>query len=193
MEFDEMRKIWDTQNNEPLYVINEKALHRKIESKKRSAAHITNVSELVSIIVNFAAGGFLLASTVNGSGNVYLYVLAAWMFITSLSTLWGRVRRIRGEHKFDRTMLGDLDHAISTARYQVQLSGLIRWNVFPIGALIALGLWSGGRPLGFSIALIVFFLIVFYLSGWEHRFYQSRKREVEALRDMLIREDARSN
>jgi len=34
MEFKEMKKIWDTQNDEALYVINEDALHRRIKAKK---------------------------------------------------------------------------------------------------------------------------------------------------------------
>src|SRR4051812_1101237 len=33
MEFDEMKKIWDAQNNQPLYVIDEKGLHNRIQSK----------------------------------------------------------------------------------------------------------------------------------------------------------------
>src|SRR4051812_47574418 len=41
MEFDEMKKIWDSQNNEPLYAINEKALYNRILSKKKQAHHIT--------------------------------------------------------------------------------------------------------------------------------------------------------
>src|SRR4051794_28721596 len=42
MEFEEMQKIWSMQNNEALYVINEKALHNRILSKKKSASHIVN-------------------------------------------------------------------------------------------------------------------------------------------------------
>ena len=34
MEFDELKKIWDSQNNEVLYAINEKALHDRIRTKK---------------------------------------------------------------------------------------------------------------------------------------------------------------
>ena len=60
MEFEEMKKIWDSQNNEPLYAINEKALHNHIMSKKKTGYHITNTSELLLIIVNACAGLFIL-------------------------------------------------------------------------------------------------------------------------------------
>ena len=38
MEFEDLQKIWDTQNNKPMYVINEEALHRRILSKKNKAS-----------------------------------------------------------------------------------------------------------------------------------------------------------
>ena len=60
MEFEELQKIWDSQNNRPVYAIDEKALHNRILSKKRQAYHITNTTELLLIIVNVAAGGLIL-------------------------------------------------------------------------------------------------------------------------------------
>ena len=59
MEFDELKQVWDSQNNELLYAINEQALHNRILSKKKQAYHITNVSELLMIIVNMGAGYFV--------------------------------------------------------------------------------------------------------------------------------------
>ena len=56
MEFEEMKKVWDSQNNEMLYGINEKAMHNHILSKKKQANHITNASELILIIANATTG-----------------------------------------------------------------------------------------------------------------------------------------
>ncbi len=44
MEFDEMKKIWDAQNNQPLYVIDEKALHNRIQSKMNTVLGTLPVS-----------------------------------------------------------------------------------------------------------------------------------------------------
>ncbi|HTE33337.1 MAG TPA: hypothetical protein VK666_23310, partial [Chryseolinea sp.] len=60
MEFDELQQIWDTQNNKPLFAINERALHNRILSKMRKARHITNTSELLLIIVSLGVGCFIL-------------------------------------------------------------------------------------------------------------------------------------
>lgn len=184
-----MKKIWDTQTNEPLYVLNETALHNRIQSKRNKTGNITNVSERMSIVVNIIAGGVLLVTTLrSGSGNIYLYILAAWMMIVGGITMVSRMRRIAGNGKFDRSILGDLDYTLATATYQVRLSGLLRWNIVPVAIFIVLGLWSGGRSTVFAIGLLVFFAIVWYASGFEHNYYKSRRREAQQLRNMLLTE-----
>jgi hypothetical protein len=186
MEFDEMKKIWDSQNNEPLYTINEKALHNRILSKKKQAYHITNISELLLIVVNTVAGLFILGMNVfKQSGNAYMYLLCAWMLGSSLYVLMMRLRRIKGDHQFDVSMRSDLHHAISVATYQVRLSLLGRWNIVPIGVLIILGIWDGGKSVRLSVGIFVFFLITNYAARWEHNIYKARKRELEILQAKL--------
>jgi hypothetical protein len=187
MEFDDMKKIWDTQNNEPLYVLDEPALHNRIRVKKRKALHITNFSELLAIVVNVSAGGFVLGlSLYNRSANVYMYLMAAWLFITAAYCIIGRVRRLRSNTKFDRSVLGDIDEAIAVTTYQVRFSGLLRWNIVPMGILIVLGLWGGDRSIWLVVGLLVFFAITWYASGWEHNYYKSRRNEVQQLRSLLV-------
>src|SRR5258705_6268685 len=125
MEFDEMKKIWDSQNNEPLYAINENALHTRILSKKRQARHITNISELLCIIAYFFSGCFILGMNFfRQDANIFMYILSAWMLISAGYVLVRRIRRINGDHRFDRSVRGDLAHAISVATYQVNSSQL---------------------------------------------------------------------
>src|SRR3954469_15097466 len=158
MEFEEMKKIW--QNEEPLYVINESALRNSIARKKDKGLRITNISELLSIVVNLGAGAFVMTTG--------MIVLAVWMIIVGIYCLVGRIRRKMGEQKFDRTMLGDLDHAVSIANYQVRFSGLMRWNIFPVGILVLFGMWHKDNMIALTIGMILFFAVTFYASGWEH-------------------------
>jgi hypothetical protein len=188
MEFDDMKKIWDKQNNQPLYVLDEAALHNRIDSKKRKTRHITNISELLSIVVNLTVGGMILGVTLYGSGNVYLYILAAWMLTVAAILAVIRVRRIGAQAKFDRSILGDLDHTLATASYQVRLSGMLRWNVVPVAVLITLGVWNSGKGFGLAVGIVAFFAITWYASGWEHNYYKRRRREVEALKKMVLSE-----
>ncbi len=186
MEFEEMKKIWDAQNNEPLYGINQKALHNRILSKKKKAYHITNVSELLLIIVNAGAGLFVLAVNLyRQSVNIYIYILAAWMCLGALYMLMSRIRRIKGSHRFDRSMLGDLYHAISMATYQVRLSQAGRWNILPIALLCLLGLWEGGKSVWLIVAIVILFALAAWGGRWEHSIYKARKRELEILQKKL--------
>ena len=186
MEFEELRKIWDAQNNQPLYAINEKAMYNLILSKKKQAHHITNISELLIIIVYFITGSVVLAMNFyDQSSIISMYVLCAWMLGSALFMLVNRIRRIKGENKFDRSMSGDLDHAISVATYQVRISQIMLWNVLPIGALTIIGLWEGGKSIWIVMIVLLFFALSYYAGGWEHNIYKRKKRELETLKKKL--------
>ena len=119
MEFEEMKKICDSQNNEPFYGINEKALHNRILSKKKQAYHTTNVSELICIFAYIVTGCVIPAiNYLNKNASVFMYILSAWMLISALYLVVRRIRRIREDLTFDRSMLGDLRQAVSTATYR---------------------------------------------------------------------------
>jgi hypothetical protein len=189
MEFEELQKIWDAQTNRPLYVINEKNMYNYILSKKKQAHHITNISELLLIVVNIGAGIFVLAmSYFRQSGNIFMYLLSAWMLGSALFMLVSRIRRIKGDNRFDRSMRGDLDHAISVAIYQVRISKIMRWNILPIGILSFLGVWEGEKPIWIAVVMLTFFALVYYASGWEHNIYERKKRELESLQAKLENE-----
>ena len=190
MEFEELRRIWDTQNNQPLYAINEKAMYNLILSKKKQAHHITNVSELLLIFVNIASGIFVLGMNFfKQSGNISWYVLSAWMLASALFMLVNRIRRINANNQFDRSMSGDLNHAISVATYQVRISQIMRWNILPIAAFTFLGLWEGGKSIWIAIIVLLFFALTFYAGGWEHNIYKRKKQELEVLKKKLDDED----
>ena len=190
MEFEDMKQIWDTQNQKVLYAIDEKALHKRITSKKKKTLHITNFTELVGIIVNFVAGILILATiSFKHLENISMILMAIWLFGTALYVLVGRVRRIKGNHRFDRSMQGDLDQSISVATYQVHYSQIMRWNILPIGGLSILSFWEGGKSFWLLIGLLIFFLLAYYAGGWEHNMYSARKRELEALKKKLQQEE----
>jgi high-affinity Fe2+/Pb2+ permease len=190
MEFEELQKIWDSQNNRPVYTLDEKALHNRILAKKRQAYHIANTTELMSIIINCAAGGLILR--VNGfkqHTDIFMYVLAAWMFCTALYVCISRIRRIqRDKDRFEQSMRGDLDHAISTAAYQVNFIQILRWNILPTGLLTLLVVWNAGKSIWIVGVLLLLLMLVYYASGFENRVHKARKRALQILREKLEKE-----
>ncbi len=194
MEFDELQKIWNSQTNEPLWVINENALQKRILAKKKQASHIANFSELLLIFVNAGAGIFVLGLNLfKRPESLVMYTMAAWMFSTALYIWASRIRRLKNETKFDRSMLGELKHAIEMATYQVRLSGLMRWNIVPIGALSLLGIWEGEKSIWIAVGILLFAALTYFAGGWEHRIYLAKKREMESLQKKLLHEEISSD
>src|SRR3954470_1068682 len=98
MEFEEMKKIWDTQNDRPLFVIDEPALHRRIISKKNQSGRISHISELLLILVNIGAGGLVLGVNLSSRNmSAWMNVMSAWMFVTALYVIVKRVGRLIDE------------------------------------------------------------------------------------------------
>lgn len=189
MEFEELQKIWMAEGQQFVYAINEEALHNRIISKKKKTLHIANASELLLIIVNFCTGCFVFGVNYwNNKGNIFMYIMAAWMFVTVVYVVVHRIRRLQEQPKFDRSIREDLQHAIATATYQVRLSHIMRLNIIPIGALSLLGVWEGNKSIWFTICLLLFFWIAYYFSGWEHGIYKNKKRELELLQSKLEQE-----
>ncbi|MBD2701154.1 hypothetical protein IC229_10945 [Spirosoma sp. BT702] len=190
MEFDELQKIWDSQTKEPLWVINEEALNRHILAQKSQVHHITNKSELVLTYVYIVAGFSLFGvNIVNNSANLFMYLLAGWTLATGLYSLISRIQRLKREHEFiDRSMLGELKHALSIATYQVRLSRLMRWNMLPIITFCLIGVWESGKSVWQVLGLLLLFGAAYFVSGWEHSIYKGKKRELEKLQKKLQEE-----
>jgi hypothetical protein len=189
MEFEELQQIWDAQNSQPLYAINEKALYNRILSKKNKAYHVTNISELLLIIVNLGTCVFIFGMNFfQGSDNLFMYILSAWMFVSACYLVVSRITRIMTGQRFNRSMQGELDHALSLATYQVRLSQIGRWNIVPIGVLTLLGVWESGKSIWVAPVLVILFLIAHYAGRWEHGIYKNRKRELEILKSKLTNE-----
>jgi len=186
MEFDEMKKIWDAQNNQPLYVLDEKALHNRIQSKMKTVLRLTNISEWMLVMIYLGTGSILIGfNRLKPGTNIFLYVEAAWMFATVLYLVAHHIRRIKASRRFDRSIHGDLNHAISIATYQVRLSQIIRWNSLPMGAIMILSGWEAGKLFKVSAVIVVSYVLAFYVSSKGYGANKRRKRELEVLKEKL--------
>ena len=186
MEFDEMKKIWDGQNNQPLYVIDEHALHHSIQSKMSGVRHLANSTEWSLMLVNLGAGGVLLAlNPFKPGANLFMYLESAWMFATVAYVVVSRVRRLKAGRRFDRSIHGDLDQAISLASYQVRLSRVIRLNLLPVGVIMIFSGWEAGKLLKVGLVILVSYALAFYVGTAEQRVNKRRKRELQILKGKL--------
>jgi Flp pilus assembly protein TadB len=191
MEFEEMKRIWDQQKDEPLHAINEKALHRSIKSTKKKAARLTNINDWGLIVIGIVtAVVYSNLSIIDDTPNVYDYlIVVALLFITGY--VWfGRMRRKKQEQAFALTMLGDLNHAIANVNYEVRRSkNMVWWFIVPLTILVFLNMSQGDVSLWKWIGIAAAFVLSGLLTRWEyiHRF-KPKQRKLEALREKLTEE-----
>jgi len=186
MEFDEVQNIWSAQNMQMPYSIDTAELHRRILSKKAKVIFKTNFTEWLNIVVNLGVGAFTLWTNATSSRhNFFIYCLSAWVFVVAIMVVIGRVRRLIAGRRFDRSIQGELQHALAVADYQVKFSELIRWNNFVIGGLVLFGLWEASKPWWTFVLITLFLLLGWYVSGFEHKFYRRQKQRLEELRGLL--------
>jgi len=188
MEFDEMKKIWDTQKEEYVFTHNQSALHNHVVVKQKQGLHITNISEWLMIAVNVLVPVYLLASMLPGEINISFTILSGWMLVTAAFISNGRYKRISGNSRFDRTLRGDLQFAIDVAQYQVKLAALGRWSIVPIGLLSLTALIEADKPLWIAAMVVVSLFLANYAAGWESGIYRARLHQLEGLMKKLDEE-----
>lgn len=187
MEFDEMKKIWDAQNNQALYAIDETALYKKVLNKKQKARKMANLTEWILIFANIIAGTMvLIPSIVKDKFTISGMLMMALMYFTAGLIVMRRSRRLKSQDNFDRDLLGDLDNAIATAKYQVSLSGMGRYYLIMVAVLALTALLEAGSPWWIMSLALIFFVLTYFAGKWEHKtFYVSQKKNLEAMRSKL--------
>lgn len=191
MEFEQMKKIWDTQNQKPMYVFDEDALHNRIRSKKRKSQRLASLSEYVLIISTIFAGSLILVKNLffNVEPSIFKYAAGSFFYLITIFLFYQRSIRKSEEQNFGQTILDDLKHALSNATYQVRLSAIMMNIIYPAVSLLAvLKEWISS---GFSWtipAIALFFTLTFYAVRWEHRLYESKLKELINLENKLLEE-----
>ena len=188
MEFEEMKKIWDTQNNEALYAINESALHKRIQAKKRGAKRTTTITEVILIASNLVSGAMVIVShLLKNSGNIPIFIMGAIMIIMGCYIGYLRYMRIKRDNQTDVSMLADLDNAIENVNYRVSLSRSMTLYYLLIIGLTMYSVVNSDKSLLATILIACFFVIGFIMSRWEHkRFHLGKKQQLLALRNKLV-------
>lgn len=146
MEFEELKKIWDTQNKKPMYIINEEALHRTIQKKKSKASWISNINEIGLILIAISTSTFLIIKNLDNE-NIYAFPPAIFLLLTGLYVLIGRIKRKKNENQFDRSVIGDLDHAIANTEFEIKRAKtFVWWYILPVMIPLVLNMIMNDAP-----------------------------------------------
>ena len=191
MDFEEIQVIWNNQNNEKLYAINQAALYASIKRKGRSVSRLLNLFEVIMIAVNLIVGIVLIVDVLQDNGQVYEYILPAMYIAYSVYALVFRVARRKEQVRFEHTMLGTLDKAIWQIDYLIKQSrSMIWWYVLPLVFAVSVTMFYNSKPFWALAFILVMLPASYFASRWEiNKCYLPKKRALESLREKLIAAD----
>ena len=215
MEFEEMKLIWDSQNNEPLYAMNEGALHRVVQRRLTNWQTCLSRSFAVEIAVGLACGVLMLvyaavlvfgdpAWVIRRSGGqivvspwdlAALIAASAIWFYYGVFMMMARVRQMRREEAFDSTLRGDIERALAHVDFQITTArNIVWWGIIPawVAALLfVVALFHlKSSPLWVylligGIALVAFVGVVVSKHRSITNKFEPRRRELKSLRAKL--------
>lgn len=185
MEFEKIRKVWDEQKGETMYIINETVLHKCMTRKKDAVSRRINRIEIkVSLLNGILAIMFFIIAIVR---HPLIFFSSGLMAATVAYIQYFRWKRKKTENTFDRSMLGELDHAISNSDYIIRfkyfiLIYLISFAIITISQLIIRGdtLWE------WLVATGAFLMSFFIVLREQKVCNLPRKKQLLALKTKLM-------
>jgi hypothetical protein len=153
MNFEQMRVIWNSQNDEPLFAIDQAALHASVRRKSRALRRRVFWRDVREISIGLlAAAGFLVFGGMLALGRedgwrrllgadveasrwdavTMLLVSGLWLFFAAYQ-LVSRMRQEQRERRFEPSLRGDLDRTISQAEYRIRMAtSIVWWGLLPV-------------------------------------------------------------
>ncbi|MEM9897526.1 MAG: hypothetical protein AAF789_14285 [Bacteroidota bacterium] len=186
MEFDQIQHIWDQQNGERMFAINESELKRQISQKKHNINRKINWLEISLILINSACALIFAYNAVFKGENWDIFP-AIFMLFSIGFLLMLRKRRLRQEQTFDRSMLGELDHAIANSQSLLCISStMITYYLFPIACYSIISMaYQQASFEKWGIVLGLFVLAFFLIRLEKKHIHQPRKKRLIALRKKI--------
>ena len=115
------------------------------------------------------------------------YAFGIIMLLTVLFLAYFRKRRLQQEHTFDRTMLGELDHAVANSDSIIQIATLmIKYYLLPLGIFSITKMLVLGASLEKWLLFIGAYTLSFILVYYERKHcHIPRKEKLLKLRKKL--------
>ena len=150
MNLDELKVIWDSQNEEPLYTLDRDAVHKGVKNEGKAIQFCLNMFEYISLLILFVLGIVVGSEPLFEGHAFHQYIDAAiYLAIGTFLALELR-RRKRDEKQFDDSMIGDLDRAIFQLEVQNRRYRMFPWIVLGpmvLLTIVKLPMYYDSKPL----------------------------------------------
>lgn len=188
MDFEELQIIWNNQNHEKMYAINENALHAYIKQKGQSILHLLNLFEFILIGVNLFVGILLMVKSLDNDNPSTQSILAAFYLAFAVYSFIRRLTRRNEEKPFAQTIVGELDKAIWRVDYLMrQGKNVIIWYLAPLAVILGIMSFFDTKRLLWAFGMMVVVIVATYFAyRWENKkFHLPNKHNLEILREKL--------
>ncbi len=132
MEFKDLKRIWDEQNNENLFIINESILHRRVIQNNIKIRRKINAFEWTVIL---GLLGLSLFALIDGIlyNKLFQLIDALIFLITAGYVFKSRLDRFKNEGKSNLSLLNNLEMAIRNIDHQIKRNKSFRkWFILPL-------------------------------------------------------------
>lgn len=190
MNFDEIKRIWDSQGDGAKASLDEAAVEQRVRRHAVFAERLATWTELGLTFIFAVVGLIMLADAVADREPWHSYVTAAVTLCIAIFIYAGRQQRLTQDLGFDRSVLGVVERGIASVDHQIaRVRSFFWWFLLPTAVTFAISISHSfdGRPLWVwfvqPLGVLVFWLA---LQRDLRRVLLPRKRELESLRAALV-------
>jgi hypothetical protein len=185
MEFDQLHVIWNAQQNEPLFAINERAMHNLIRCKSARIDRLVSWCELAVIALTLLIAVLLPLDAWREGDGWHAYAVALICLATAIWTLLARWQRHLQVATYEQSVKGIAERALAQLDRHMQRLRLYFWGFHvPIALAAAIGLtaYSNKRPLLIWAGVLVVTAFVYWATHYDiHGRLIPRCRELQQL------------
>lgn len=193
MDFDEMKVIWDRQDERPLYAVDERALRASVRRRSRNFRNVVLLSRLVIVLTSFVLGALFVLDALANSDVPHRLVSGAILLLLGAVQSAALLRTRAGEARFGQSVLGDVDRAIWRVDQSIAWARSLRWRYVPL-FVVAVTIDAAFRLSPATVLMGLFAVLLVAAASasveWEIRsWHLPLKHRFEAVRRTLLEEE----
>lgn len=185
MEFKDLQKVWNQENQQPMYVFDQEAVNQMVTRRARAVERLAAINEWGMIIVAVVTSVALL---IVGKDGAYAILAAVVMLCTGGYVWWQRVQRLRRQETMGQSVLEEMEQAIANAKYLVRFAQTFAyWFLLPTAVVTFFRMSQKDTSLGHWVLIIGCFVLSYLLVQWElGKKHRPRLQRLEELRRKLV-------